>query len=111
MSETNAEQLRMLNLTMKDFDLIVEGLDELPNKGVAADMMVSILMAGFIKDEEARASEMNKKEIEMKRKEEAKAFMKEEIKILQGKLLMLKRYMQENKLLSDAYDILNIKQD
>jgi hypothetical protein len=108
---SSIEQIRMLNLTTKDFDLLVEGLDELPNKGVAGDLMVSMLIAGLSKDDAQREEQMRKREIEMKKKEDAKVFLKEEVKILQGKLLMLKRYMQENKLLSDAYDILNIKQD
>lgn len=106
---TNVEQIRMLNLTSKDFDLMVEGLDELPNKGIVGDLMGAMLGSMIAKDDESREREIKKREFEMKKKEEAKAFMKEEIKILQGKLLMLKRYMQENKLLSETYDILNLK--
>lgn len=106
---TNVEQIRMLNLTSKDFDLMVEGLDELPNKGIVGDLIGAMLGSMIAKDDESREREIKKREFEMKKKEEAKAFMKEEIKILQGKLLMLKRYMQENKLLSETYDILNLK--
>lgn len=106
---TNVEQIRMLNLTSKDFDLMVAGLDELPNKGIVGDMMGAMLGSMLAKDDESREREIKKRELEMKKKEDANAFLKEEIKILQGKLLMLKRYMQENKLLSEAYDILNLK--
>jgi hypothetical protein len=106
---TNVEQIRMLNLTTKDFDLMVEGLDELPNKGIAGEMIGTMLTSMLLKDDENREKELKKRELEAKKKEDAKAFLKEEIKILQGKLLMLKRYMQENKLLSETYDILNLK--
>ncbi|MEP7317193.1 MAG: hypothetical protein ABI921_00575 [Panacibacter sp.] len=65
--------LQQLNLTEKDFDLIIEGLENLPEK------------------------EMEQKII----------ILKEDIKILQGKLLMLKRHLMQEGALSTTYDILN----
>lgn len=107
----NLEQIKMLNLTEEDFKLIVDGLDALPEKGFAGEMMGDILVGMLGKgDDEAKAKMMKDREAERKKKDAGKEIMKENIKILQGKLLMLKRYLQENKLLKDAYEVLNFQQ-
>lgn len=100
--------LESLNLTSKDFDLLVQGLDALPNKGEAADLMVSLLGGMLAKDnDEAREKWEKSREKEKAKKEGDRLLMIEEVKILQGKLLMLKRYLMENKLLADAQQIIS----
>lgn len=109
MSENNLEQIKHLNLTEKDFQLIVEGLDSLPEKGVSGDLMMGLIGVMITKDDPESQAKLKKQtdEREAKRKRERDAMI-DDIKILQGKLLMLKRYLQENKLLQDAYEILSL---
>lgn len=98
----------MLNLIEADFNLLVEGLDYLPEKGAAGELMSSMLMRMVVKgdDEMKKVEELEKRK--QQELEKGKQLLKEETKILQGKLLMLKRYMQENNLLSQAYEVINI---
>lgn len=106
----NLEQIKLLNLTEEDFKLLVDGLDELPEKGLAGEMMGEIFM-GIMSDKgnpEAVEKMKSEREDRKRKAERAKEQMKEDVKILQGKLLMLKRYLQENKLLKDAYEVLNL---
>lgn len=107
--QNTLEQIKLLNLTDDDFKLLVDGLDALPNTGLAGEMMGDILASMLIKDDDPAKKKVLLEREEAKRKKKAQQdIMIENIKILQGKLLMLKRYMQENKLLADTYDIINI---
>jgi len=69
-------ELQQLNLTEKDFNLIIEGLDAISEKGLAGELMFGIIGAM-------------------------------EVKILQGKLLMLKRYLISQAALRESQDIIN----
>lgn len=102
------DQIKMLNLTEEDFKLLVDGLESLPERGLAGEMMGD-LIGSMLADKNPEAQEKIKRDREMKaRKQESeKQLLKENIRILQGKLLMLKRSLQENKLLSDTYEIIN----
>jgi hypothetical protein len=100
--------LENLDLTEKDFDLLVQGLDALPEKGAAGEIMVGLLGAMMSKgDDEAKMKFESDREKERKQKEGERLLLTEDIRILQGKLLMLKRYFMENKLLGDAREIIN----
>lgn len=102
-------QLQSLNLTDNDFKLIIDGLDALPSKDLAGDIMGDLLM-GMLSDKTNPESQQKlKMEREQKRskKVKAKEAMQEDIKILQGKLLMLKRYLLERGALIETYDIIN----
>lgn len=106
--ENSLEQIKMLNLTEEDFRLLVDGLDALPDKGAAGEMMGDLMLSLISKDkeqEEKLQAERNKRRVAA---EANKQLMKENIKILQGKLLMLKRYFQENNILKQAYEVLDI---
>src|SRR3990172_749187 len=89
--------LKHLNLTENDFQLIIDGLDALPDKNQEGGMMGDLLLGILSKDDPEMESKMKadrhkrQKEAADKRRE-----MAEEIKILQGKLLMLKRFLVEN---------------
>lgn len=99
--------LKNLGLTAKDFDLLVEGLETLPEKGVAGDLAFGLLTSMIARDdEELQAKIKTDREIDRLKREREKAAMKDDIKILQGKLLSFKRYMIENGLLAEAKTII-----
>ena len=92
--------LKHLNLTERDFELIIDGLEELPNKNAIGEMMGDLLLGVVSKIKRERDERIN-----LKKKEQL--LMKEDIKILQGKLLMLKRYLIEQDAFNQAIDIVN----
>lgn len=100
------EKIKNLELTESDFDMIVEGLDELPNKGAAGEIMIDLMEHALVSEEMKLSPEWQEKkekeELEKKEEQKAKEQQKEDIKILQGKLLMLKRFLIEESLLNDA---------
>lgn len=106
--QNNLEQIKMLNLTEDDFQLIVDGLDALPEKGAAGEVIGDMLGMMLCKDDESKEKMAAERQKNRDKKEASKQQMKENIKILQGKLLMLKRHLQESGALSQAYEVLNI---
>lgn len=103
------QDLRQLELTEKDFNMIVEGLDALPGKDLAGDMLVDLLNASMMKDqsEEAKRQFENKIIARRKEKETNSRQLKEDIKILQGKMLLLKQHLMQEQALNTTYDIIN----
>lgn len=100
--------LQQLNLTEKDFDLLIEGLDVLPEKGLSGELMGDLLGAMLSKDDpDGKNKFLIERDKRRKEKEDHKKSLIEDIKILQGKLLMLKRYFMEQGALSDTYEIIN----
>ena len=102
-----SDQLKHLNLTEKDFDMIVEGLDHLPNKTLPGEMLKDMMSAMLTKDKESMEKLTHDRERKYKEMENNKRELREDIKILQGKLLMLKRYLMQEGALKDTYDIIN----
>ncbi len=101
--------LQTLDLTEKDFDLIISGLDHLPHKNDAgeifSDLMISVMGDKLSK---GAAEELEKKRAEKYRKlKEEQRDMIDDIRILQGKLLLLKRYLKQEHALKEANDIIN----
>lgn len=100
--------LKHLNLTERDFELIIDGLDQVPNKNQAGEMMGELMVAMLTKDEPESMSKIKAEREERQRKaNKERVLVVEEIKILQGKLLMLKRYLIEQDALNQAQDIVN----
>lgn len=100
-------KLQQLNLAEKDFKMLIDGLDALPEKDLASDMMKD-LMVGLLANEGAEMKErMQKMEDDRKKDDYIKQMLIEDIRILQGKLLMLKRYLQENNALTETSNIIN----
>jgi hypothetical protein len=102
--------LRNLQLTERDFQLLVDGLDTLPNKDFAGDIMEGLMMGMLKKDggDNTKLSDFEKKrQAEKLKKERDKEMLKEDIKILQGKLLMFKRFLIQQDALKQVDDILN----
>lgn len=97
--------LKDLNLSDEDFSLLIQGLDALPQKDQAGEMMSdligTVLFDGKMKEEFER-----KRKQDLVKKQAAKDKLIEDTKILQGKLLMMKRFMQENNLMKDVNNIL-----
>lgn len=102
-------EIKNLELTEKDFQMLVDGLDCLPNKDMASDMMEGLLVGMLKKDGDSpQLTDFEKKRAAEKlKKERDKESLKEEIKILQGKLLMFKRFLIQQNALKQVDDILN----
>lgn len=99
--------LKNLQLEEKDFDLLLKGLEVLPSSDLAGEMMIDLFSMAFAKDDpEAKQKLLEDKENRKRAKEKEKQHLIEEVKILQGKLLLLKRYLIQNNLLKDAENIL-----
>lgn len=102
------EELKDLKLTENDFDLLVSGLEFLPNKGQSGELIGSLLESMFYEDkpEIKLKFEKERKDGEVKKQREQKE-QNEDIKILQGKLIILKRFLKQEGALKSAYDIIN----
>lgn len=102
--------LRNLELTERDFQLLVDGLDTLPDKNAAGDIM-STLFTGLIAGDRRESPEFKeferKQEVERRKAAKEKEALKEDIRILQGKLLMFKRFLIQQDALKQVEDILN----
>jgi len=100
------EDLKQLNLTEDDFKMIVDGLDQLPSRGAIGNMMMHMLTASM-SDEKPEAKEKAMKRLEEteKKEERERTILVENIKILQGKLLMFKRFLQQEGALQQAKSI------
>jgi hypothetical protein len=101
--------VKNLELTERDFQLLVEGLDTLPEKGLAGEMMTDLFVGMLKMDSDSNEiSDFEKKRIaERAKKERDKESLKEDIKILQGKLLMFKRYLIQQDALKQVGEMLN----
>jgi hypothetical protein len=99
------DNIKNLNLTDKDFKMLVDGLDALPHAGrtgeMLMDIMTSTVLAGKIGEEAKKKMDAERRKEDIK-----KEMLIEDAKILQGKLLMLKRYLTENRLMNDVDDVL-----
>lgn len=101
--------IKTINLTEKDFQLMVDGLDALPNRDAAGEMMGDLMFGLLSKGDDTSGMSDAKREIDnqkAKRKRE-RELLTEDVRILQGKLLMLKRYLIENNLMEQAAELLN----
>ena len=101
--------LEDIKLTEKDFELLVEGLEVLPNKDVAGEMMGELLLSALKPDKkegEGYSEFMVKREQEKLESKKKKELLIEDVRILQGKLLQLKRFLHANNLLSKVHEIL-----
>jgi hypothetical protein len=90
-------ELQEIQLTEADFNLLIEGLDSLPEKGAAGLIMASLtgkLMAG---DNPRHQAEVDKAIARHEKEHEArKKAIDEDIALLKGKLILLKRYLVTN---------------
>jgi chaperonin cofactor prefoldin len=97
--------IQTINLTEKDFQLLVDGLEALPERGAAGELVGDLLFGMLDKDNpnsEGR-SELKKHKEKLKTERE---LLKDDVRVLQGKLIMLKRYLIENNLMQQATELL-----
>jgi hypothetical protein len=87
--------MNLSELSVQELDLINEALEHLPNKSQAGDMMVDLLGMMLSKgDEEATAKMERDREERRIKAEEEKIKLKESIKILQAKILIMKQNLK-----------------
>lgn len=99
--------LQDIQLTEADFDMLIEGLDVLPEKG-STGMLLAELVGGMLGDKDPRMQKavdatLNK---DKAKKEAHKKQLREETTLLKSKLIMLKRYLITNGALKTTNKIL-----
>jgi hypothetical protein len=99
--------VKTLDLTERDFQLLVEALDYLPEKGSTGDLLSNMIGHMLINDEDKRAEFDAKMKAEQLKRQKERDALKEDIRILQGKLLLFKRYLIEQDALRQTREILN----
>ncbi len=101
------DKLKDLDLTEKDFQMLIDGLDALPEKGLAGSIMVDLIGAAMMKDKGDLGEFERKRKEEAQKREAEKALLVENLTILKSKLFLMKRHFQENNLLKAANGIIN----
>ena len=97
--------IKDINLSEEDFKTIFDALECLPERGAAGSilggLMGTLIPEGKVREEyEKRAEQMERK------RQREKEILTENVRLLQGKLIMLKRHMIENDLLRQAKESL-----
>lgn len=103
-------EIKNLDLSDRDFQLLVEALDYLPEKNSTGEMMSSMIVsmiAGDRKDTPEFKEYQRKEDIKRLQAAKEKEALKEDIRILQGKLLMFKRFLIQQNALKQVDEILN----
>lgn len=105
------EHFKNLGLSERDFDLIIDGLNGLPNRSPMGDAIGEALSKAMnSRGEGFQVLELNMEDLR-KRSELSRKDLTEEVTILQGKLLQLKRALRAENILSKVDDILDLKGD
>lgn len=98
-----------VGLTAEDFDTCIDGLDAIPEKGLANEVMQGILgvmLGGAVND--CRRKEMEAAFRRRMKEQEIKiASGKEDLVILKSKLILLKRLLISNAAVNMTNEILN----
>lgn len=92
-------QIKQLGISVADFELIVKALDHYTQKDFAGTIMTTLL-AGIIGDNPAQKAEFERREkiLEAKRETE-RQILTEDVRMVQSKIITLKRLMIENNLM------------
>ncbi len=105
--------IKNLELTESDFDLLIEGLDSIPSKGAVGELMGGLLeamMGDKIDKENPKYIEMQfrkeREKLAQKRVEDAR---KDDLHILKGKLAMLKRWLITQGAIKQTQDIIDMR--
>src|SRR5450631_4113804 len=100
-----SNELENLNLTEEDFTLLQEALEHMPSKDLAGKLMFNMI-EHMVGEKTPEAIEQRKaKMISDERKEQAKKQqVVEDVRVLQGKLIQLKRYLLGQGALKQAND-------
>jgi hypothetical protein len=96
-------ELRQFNFTEEDFKMMFEGLDAIPAKESATELLMSVMIGGMARSDE----QMKKLQAEITNKNRLGSKFREvhmeNIAVLKSKLIMFKRYLQAQ----DAIDSIN----
>lgn len=102
-------ELKDIKFTKEEFDLLIKGIEGLPSQDTAGDLMTGLLEC-MLTDKispEVQAKREREKAIKEQAKKREKEALKENCWILQAKLVQLRRYLEQNKLLAEAQDIID----
>lgn len=97
-----------VGLTAEDFDTCIEGLDAIPEKGMAQELMhgtLGLLFGTMANDQRRKEMEQQFKG-KMKTMEQRVAARKDDLTILKSKLILLKRLLLSNEALRTVNEIL-----
>lgn len=99
--------LQDIQLTEQDFNMLIDSLDQLPNKHKMSSFTADILGTMMFKpgSHEEQQFKKERERIDRQHKKEIDD-MKEEIAILKSKMIMLKRYLITNGALKTTNKIL-----
>ncbi|MNH09061.1 hypothetical protein D3C79_685040 [compost metagenome] len=82
---------------------MIDGLEHLPNRYLTGEIISELLIESRAKGDQAELEKIRARRAEeTKKKEREKERMKEDVKVLQGKLIMLKRFLTENGAISSC---------
>ena len=96
----DVQQIKSLGLTVNDFELIIKGLDAIPSSERSGELMGGVLDMLLSRSDPGAAAEIKRKmDIERAKRKRELDIMMEDVKLLQGKLIMLKRLLIENDLM------------
>jgi|GraSoiStandDraft_52_1057288.scaffolds.fasta_scaffold1336159_1 hypothetical protein len=104
------DTIEHLDLTDKDFDMLVEGLEALSKKDMASELVGDLMVGMFSRGDkslEQRLAMEKKRQAAVKDAE--RRTLNEDIKILQGKLILLKRYLLQKGAMAQANEVLGKK--
>lgn len=99
--------LQDIQLTEADFDMLIEGLDALPDKGSGGRILAELMGGIMAKDDPRMQAGVDKILGKNDAKKEAqKKQLNEDITLLKSKLILLKRYLITNGALKTTNKIL-----
>ena len=104
-------ELAEIKFTKDDFDMMIKGIEVLPNQDAAGDIMAGLLdcVIGDKLPEEVRRKRDEDNERKNRKKQVEKEILKENCCILQSKLIQLRRFMEQNNMLVEAQNIIDGK--
>ena len=79
-----------LTLTNEDFNLIIDGLEHLPNKDLSGNILVDLTLSMIARNEEAKEKMQKEREKQKTEREILKTEIKNKTDILKSKLILLK---------------------
>jgi len=100
------------DLTEEDFSLIMKALEHLPSSGLAGEIIGKLIVDTMPRggDPNAKARVESAYKAQQRRLDQEKEVLTEEIRLLQGKLIAIKRKLATAGALKQATDVLKNKQ-
>lgn len=105
------QDILSVGLTAEDFETLMEGVDAIPEKGIGQEVLDSVMML-VIGAPLGKSGLEEIKKVCLQRHREAASKIKakqDDLTILKGKLVQLKRLLMTNAGVKEATDILNKK--